>query len=74
MGKESPNLPILLNWTVPEFTERGLKMKLNFSNELYVSSSYDPDVLEIKVAQSYAFKTNSNQYLGINYNISTFLP
>ena len=74
MNEKSPYKPVLQSWTISDLTIKGLVIKLNFSNELYVSSNYEPDVLEVKVVQDNSLKSHDNRYLSKNFNITAFLP
>ena len=47
MEKENPNRPILQNWTITVLSSNLFRLKLNFTNELYVSSMYVPDFIQI---------------------------
>jgi hypothetical protein len=47
MDKEDPNRPKLTNWTLSKWSFDEIVIKLNFTNELYVSSMYDADLVEI---------------------------
>ena len=53
MEEENPNRPELLGSTVTELTSDYLKLKLNFKNELYVSSMYVPDLLDLQVKEPF---------------------
>ena len=75
MESKNPNRPMLLNWTISRLSKDELKMKLNFTNELYVSSMNDPDMLEIIIVEPYQFRSAiDNKYLDANYTLTTFLP
>ena len=74
MSKENKNRPVLVNWTISEFTTTEFKLRLNLTITLYVSSTYDPDELLIVVLLPFNFKTFDDQYLSENYTMTTALP
>ena len=75
MKNENPNKPILRNWTISELSLTELILKLNFTNELYVSSEFVPDSIQIMMVSPYYFKSlNDNQHTDLNYTLSTSLP
>ena len=75
MLNENPNKPVLHNWTISELSLNVLNLKLNFTNELYVSSEFVPDLLQIKIKSPFYFKSlKDNQHTDLNYTLSTFLP
>ena len=57
MLNENPNKPVLHNWTISELSLNVLNLKLNFTNELYVSSEFVPDLLQIKIKSPFYFKS-----------------
>jgi len=75
MDDDNPNRPKLQNWTISKLSLIELKLKLNFTNVLFVSSTYDQDIVNIVILEPYRFRSISdNQYLEVNYSISSYLP
>lgn len=67
---EGDVVPILQDWNMIDFTNSGIKLKLNFSNPELVSANYDKDTLQIKVVQSHFFLSISGyQYVEDDYTL-----
>ena len=75
MELDNPKRPTLLNSTVTILSSKELKLKLNFANELYVSSMFDPDFITINIEEPFRFRSKSeNKFLERNYTLATILP
>jgi len=46
---------VLLDWEVIQFTEKYMKVQLNFNNPMLISSTSDMDLIEIEFLESGAF-------------------
>lgn len=56
-------MPQLAAWNVTEFTRYGIKIQLNFTNVLYVSSAPEKDTLRVKIVNPAFFKATRDSLL-----------
>ena len=70
----SAKVPEIASWQFTEFTERGLKIAVNFTNALYVASE-GRDALDLKVLESSFFISKAtNEPMAANYTLDIQVP
>ena len=69
--------PSLKDWYIVKdsFTNKQVRLKLEFENPIYVSSGSEPCFIEIKVRNEYIFQTKySNSNVKMNFTTTKYLP
>lgn len=65
--------PLLQAWNVTEFTRFGMKLNLNFTNVLYVSSASVKDTVKVKFLNPNFFKaTRDGLTIEANFTTKSF--
>jgi len=63
-------IPELKEWNFLDFTSEYIKIKLNFTNPLYISTFGEKDTLDIQFLNTSLFKASLDNYLlAQNYSI-----